>query len=175
MGDSIEVMRRVGTALMYYEGSHGHWRWKGGIEINGSVYTLNKEGNGRRKLGPSPGKMPRSVSVHTASQMYFLNLHPLEKCYDKSNHPSVNEIDVLLRVEHMEDGMAELRERYPQLMHDVPKQVESKNVKQGEVETEEVVMPCSLAWAIYDYYIQDFVCLGYELPEECLKEECKPS
>ena len=118
----------------------------------------------------------RVHSLHTASQMYLLNLHPPEKHYNKHNDPSVNEIDVLVRLEHMEDGIGELREMYPELMKYFNKEVIARNENEGHFsgEEKEEEMPCSVAWAIYDYFVQDFVCLGYELPEECMKEECRP-
>ena len=117
-------------------------------------------------------RISRILTLHIASQMYILNTHPPEKYYNKNNSPSVNEISALVHMEHMEDGMAELSERFPELMIRAS-DAAHKNKNQGNLHAENERIPCSLAWEIHDYFIQDFICLGYEMPAECLKEECK--
>ena len=154
MRESIAVSRKHGLSLSYF-----------------ACLNMRKFNHGARRLH----FVDRAHPLHTASQMYFLNLHPPRKYYDTTTNPSVHEIDVLVHLEHMEDGIEGLREMYPELLRNTPKHPKRLNQHEGRgEERREEVIPCSLAWEIYDYYIQDFVCLGYELPAECLKEECRP-
>ena len=146
--DSLAILQDQSRSLSYY----------GCMEVRM---------NGNRRLD----FIDRIHPLHTASQMYLLNLHPPQKYYDTANDPSVVEIDALIRLEHIDDGMAQVRQMYPDLMKGIPKHLERVNQRSNG--TVEDAYPCWLAWAIHDYYIQDFVCLGYEMPAECMKEECR--
>ena len=187
MKEALNVMKQTGIALMFHEGSRFEWKWaKSNRENQRGHAELSKKPKGLRNHAEaweharrlkdtnktsSLSTIGRSTAIHIASQMYILNLHPPETCYDKSNDPSVNEIDALVRLEHIDDGIADLTERFPNLR--VAKETIKKTVNRGHLEIAQERIPCSMAWAIYDYFVQDFVCLGYEMPEECLKEECK--
>ena len=115
----------------------------------------------------------RVLPMHIASQMHLLNIHPPKHLYNPNNDPSVNEISALIRVERFDEGLQALKSTIPDVFGSIRPIIEHRNKNEGGINTEEVRFPCSLAWKMYDYFIQDFVCLGYELPDECLKEECK--
>ena len=34
-------------------------------------------------------------------------------------------------------------------------------------------LPCAVLWVLYAYYRQDFICLGYTFPDECLRPGCR--
>lgn len=112
--------------------------------------------------------------MHLMSQMFFLNSYP-PSVLSKGNHPSSFTLDMVLRMEYLEEGLREAMDRFPEqfgFLRDL--NIPQSNVGEGRSsKKEEVMFSCATAWRLYEYFKQDFVCLGYAMPEACLKEECK--
>ena len=118
--------------------------------------------------------------LHMVSQLFFLNSYPPAVLSPSTlNDASTHSIDVLFHLEHLEEGIHEAAKVYPSKLGFLSNaKVGQRNSHEGEKETHvhstDTRFSCETAWAIYDYFVQDFVCLGYELPEECMREECRP-
>jgi len=70
----------------------------------------------------------------------------------------------------------EVKSKYPKYLGGYPEVFMHRNShhgRDGGEEEDSYRYSCEVAWKIYEYFIQDFVCLGYKMPAECLKEECK--
>ena len=130
--------------------------------------------------------------------MNFYNVYPPESIYDPKFDESENQgISASLRVEHMSSGFKILKKDSTfsnyllGFLYDVEKEYFckiylkfsffiprfgdiSKALNTGKSSTATFhSYSCKTAWMIYEHFKQDFICLGYELPPECLKDECK--
>jgi len=125
---------------------------------------------------------------HLTSQMHFINQYPPPNNVDHGIDPSFFSIDAAIRLEHMKEGMGIIGKAFPTLSNILPQNMTKSNVHEGRGKKKKKVqvahpqkksdsptssIPCGVAWKIYDYFKQDFVCLKYEMPPQCLKEECK--
>ena len=124
---------------------------------------------------------------HLSSQMFFYNMIPPSYGINPSFPPSLYQVDVSIRQEMRNEAVLEFCDQYPLYQHNFhickesqrqahQQQEQQLNKKAGRKNwdsDDHVTMSCDTAWRIYEYFIQDFECLGYELPPECLKEECK--
>ena len=121
----------------------------------------------------------QAFPLHLMSQMMFFNIYPPERLYDNSSDPmEVNGVDVSIRLEHLSEGFEEIKYKYPSFFKGYHSIGEITNAKEGRnkhISDDDIYYSCSSGWDIYEYFIQDFVCLGYEMPPQCLKEECKPN
>ena len=83
-------------------------------------------------------------------------------------------IDAAIRVEHRDQGFDILREEVlPHLKDAIPNHTPILNTHKSNQNN--LILSCDTAWQLYEFFKQDFVCLGYEMPVECLKRECMPS
>jgi len=72
--------------------------------------------------------------------------------------------------------MKKMKDLHPEFSNQLPNKDMNGNDhagRQGWGSDSQVSISCKTAWDIYNYFVQDFVCLGYEMPTECLKEECR--
>ena len=119
--------------------------------------------------------------IHLASQMYFYNIVPCSSSISSSHSqqltPSHFKIDVASRLEHRKEALSELKKEFPSLASHFPTLTKNGNTNEGrnikKYKKDEISYSCELAWRLYDYFVQDFVCFGYELPPQCLKKECR--
>jgi len=116
----------------------------------------------------------RQYLIHIISQMYFLNLYPPSKYYS-TNQAGDGSTNFLLRLENLEDAINMAKIKFPSCSSLLPDSVSkpSSSSHHHRYDKKTTRFTCKSAWRIYQYFIQDFECLGYELPPECLKKECK--
>jgi len=119
----------------------------------------------------------RHYLPHVYSQMYFVNLYPLIENYNFETTPANHsDVDFMIREEGLQEGIAQLITDFP-----MSKEIISNAVKiplqnpheGGTARAHNKPFSCSFAWKLHEYFIQDFFCLNYTLPSQCLKEECK--
>jgi len=112
---------------------------------------------------------------HLTSQMYFYNIIPSPSVLNPNLTSNHYQVDLSIPLERREEGLKIAKKKFPKYKSYFPTTTRHGNQKEGRVGVEGARYSCETAWKIYDYYMQDFVCLGYEMPKECLKEECKPT
>ena len=128
--------------------------------------------------------------LHLHSQMYFINMihaNPINVPFEKSQmgrnkayktySPDRYKIDFTWKMERREEVLNRTKELFPAIAKYLPNHIDRMNVQAGRTggaSNNKVSLSCDTAWKIYEHFKQDFVCLGYEMPEECLKPECKP-
>jgi len=134
------------------------------------------EDQGEWKMGGRRLRVDRVYWNHLISQMFFFNIYPPKDLYDFSlNATEVNGVDLALRLEHFNEGWDIIRSTYPEYFGGFRSYISGeKNKHEGRGSDHHIRYSCEVGWKIYEYFVQDFVCLGYEMPPQCLKEECRP-
>ena len=137
-----------------------------------------------RRLGNGIGRkylIGRVYIAHVMSQMNFFNIYPPSHLYNTENNADeVNGVDSSLRQEKFDDGIELLQETFPDILGKIFRtrgnHIRVSNYHEGRsshLKDHEIVYSCKIAWRMYRYYIQDFECLGYEMPPSCLRRECR--
>jgi len=163
--DALAFMRYWGTAMTFHP--------KASFDD-----PSNKEQN---QWGYTPAAQVRGFANHLMTQMQFFNIYLPKHLYDfdplhKDNlhlKRIVNEVDVTVRIEHMKEALLVMQEKYPTYATFDPDKLGLQMNSYKNSGSDDLRFSCDVAWEMYDYYIQDFICLGYELPQECLKQECR--
>ena len=156
-------MKQKGNPSILEERESKHTQWQ-----------LKKEYDNKYKNQLASGFSP-SYPLHLMSQMTFYNLYPPESLYNQSkehDHKVKNGLDIAIRVEKLSKGWSEAMDSFPNYLKDYPPVHQTKNHKHGRSQKEEdsARYSCQVAWEVYEYFKQDFICLGYELPIECMRK-----
>ena len=151
--------------------------------VSGIVDFLMKWGVIPSLMGESRGR--ETYFPHIFSQMFFLNQYPPKRWYSPRSTPSMSDVDFYIRQERLEEGVQKAKRTIQSVKSFFPDTIKTKNFHEGRAKGEvnefnvsdsgdgELYRySCEVAWKIYEYFKQDFVCLGYKMPAECLKEEC---